>query len=156
VIRAVTVVALLLAATVSHSSASISGAAAAGIGPPSSAELLPAPPSEAIRRLDGELARQRERMTKSDETRSSLDLTLRELDLRLTSAEAFHETELWRLRSLIALVALILAVTLASLIAAWRKVTQMEERWRPPASHEETRQFLEDLYRPGSENDRSA
>jgi hypothetical protein len=50
-------------------------------------------------------------------------------------------------------VALVLAVTLGSLIAAWRKVAQMEGRWRPRATRLETQQFLEELYRPGSEKD---
>jgi hypothetical protein len=87
VIRAATVyTAILMLGTVAHSSAAIS-AGAARIDPPSSSELLPAPPSAMIQRLDGELARQRERLSKNEESRSSLDQTLRELDLRLASAE---------------------------------------------------------------------
>jgi hypothetical protein len=138
--------AILLIATVPASSAAISGAAAAAVDPSRPSELRPAPSSESIQRLDEELARQQKRLSNTEESRSTLDQTLRELDLRFASAEAVHESELSNLRQLVAVVALILAVTLASLIAAWRKVAQLEERWRPPATHADTRQLLEELY----------
>jgi hypothetical protein len=112
----------------------------------SSDVLRPDPSATTIRRLHDQLDRQEERLSKTEEDRSALSQALRDLDLRFASTEASHDTELSRLRSLVVLLGVVLAVALASLIAAWRKVAQLEERWRPVPAHRDTRQLLEQLY----------